>query len=51
MNILKTITLRLDDDLHKELKIHSVKKDEKMQDILIRLIKNELKQALEKKSE
>jgi len=42
---IKTITLRLDDDLHQELKIFSAKTKENMQDILIRLITQELKQA------
>lgn len=47
--LIKTITLRLEDDLHRELKIHSAKTEENMQDILIRLIKEELKQAEDKK--
>ena len=43
---MKTITLRLDNELHQEFKIHSVKIKENMQEILIRLINEELKQAL-----
>ena len=46
--LIKTITLRLEDELHQELKIYSVKTNENMQDILIRLIKEELKQAEQK---
>ena len=46
---IKTITLRLDDDLHQQLKIHSAKTRENMQDILIRLVKQELEGAEEEK--
>jgi len=45
---IKTITLRLDDDLHQELKVYSAKTRENMQDILVRLIKKELEQANKK---
>lgn len=45
---VKTITLRLEDDLHQEFKLYSVKSKENMQDILIRLIKNELSKARDK---
>lgn len=47
MKKIKTITLRLDDDLHKKLKIHAVQKNESMQDILIRLIEEELSKEQE----
>lgn len=46
---IKTLTLRLDDNLHQEFKIHSVKIKENMQDILIRLIKEELSKAEKEK--
>ena len=39
---MKTITLRLEDSLHQALKLQSVKTGESMQDILTRLIKEEL---------
>jgi len=42
---IKTITLRLEEDLHQQLKIHSAITKENMQDILIRLIKKELEKA------
>ena len=42
---IKTITLRLEDDLHHRLKIHSAITKENMQDILIRLVKQELDEA------
>ena len=42
---IKTLTLRLDDELHMRFKIHSVKTNENMQDILVRLIKEELEKA------
>lgn len=42
---MKTITLRLEDSLHQELKLYSVRTGESMQDILIRLIKEEVSKA------
>jgi len=45
---IKTITLRLEDALHKQFKLHSVKTNENMQDILIRLIEQELSKVKEK---
>jgi len=44
-DLIKTITLRLDDDLHQELKLYSVKARETMQNIIICLIRKELEQA------
>ena len=46
---IKTLTVRLDDDLHQEFKIYSVKTNENMQNIIIRLIKSELSKAEEEK--
>lgn len=46
---IKTLTLRLDDDLHQKLKLYSVQTKENMQDILVRLIKEELSKAENKK--
>ena len=48
---MRTITLRLEDELHQAFKIHSVVTKENMQDILIRLIKQELDQAQALKEE
>lgn len=42
---IKSITLRLEDDLHQEFKMHSVRIKENMQDILVRLIHEELKKS------
>ena len=39
---IKTITLRLDDTLHKEFKKYSVEIEKTMQDIIIELLKKEL---------
>ena len=36
---MKTITLRLEDDLHKAFKLYAIKKDATMQKILISYIK------------
>lgn len=48
---IKTITLRLEDELHHRLKIHSAVIKENMQDILIRLIEKELKDAEQQEEE
>lgn len=40
--LIKTITLRLEDDLHKQLKLKTVTEDTTMQDYVIKLIKKSL---------
>lgn len=40
---MKTITLRLDDALHKELKLKMAIDDTSMQEFIVNLIKKELK--------
>jgi len=44
---IKTLTIRLDDDMHKELKLHSVKTEETIQDMVVRLIREELEKEKE----
>jgi predicted HicB family RNase H-like nuclease len=39
---IKTITLRLEDELHKQLKLTTVAEDTTMQDYVIKLIKKSL---------
>ena len=46
---MKTLTIRLSDDLHKQLKIHVAHTGEKIQDLVVRLIEDELKKAVDKK--
>lgn len=46
---IKTLTIRLEDDLHKRLKLYSVKKDETIQDMVVRLICEELEKAEKEK--
>ena len=45
MNTIKTLTVRLEDDLHKEFKIYSAKKGIDMSTILIEYIKKLLDQS------
>ncbi|CAB1252290.1 protein of unknown function [Ruminococcaceae bacterium BL-6] len=40
--IIKTVTLRLSDELHKQMKLLTVKKDVSIQDYITRLIKLDL---------
>ena len=46
---MKTLTIRLSDELHKSLKIHVAHTGEKIQDLVIRLIEDEIKKADKKK--
>ncbi len=39
---IKTITLRLDDELHRDFKIFAVKKGVTMQDFIVEMLKKEL---------
>lgn len=45
---MKTITLRLDDELHKKLKIQVAKDETTMQDKLIELIKRYLDEKIKR---
>lgn len=40
--IIKTVTLRLSDELHKQMKLLTVKKDMTIQDYITRLIERDL---------
>lgn len=42
---MKTITLRLEDELHKRLKMYSVEEEKTMQDIIIEMIEQLLKES------
>lgn len=44
MDIIKTLTVRLDDELHKQFKIYSIKTGRDMQSILVEYIKKIVKQ-------
>lgn len=49
MRNIKTITLRLSDDLHKKLKLYAVKEETTMQDFIISLVEENLKKSESKK--
>jgi predicted DNA binding CopG/RHH family protein len=46
---LKTITLRLDDELHKELKIKMAQEGTTIQDYIVNFIKKDLEKSKQKK--
>lgn len=45
MSTIKTLTIRLDDDLHKDFKKYSIDKERDMQAILIEFIKSLIKES------
>lgn len=42
---MKKMTIRLDDDLHRELRLRSVERNEPVQQMLLRLLRAELKRG------
>lgn len=48
---VKTITIRLDDELHKELKIKTINEGETIQNYVVSLIQNELQKSKHKEKE
>lgn len=43
VNFLKTITLRVDDELHKKIKLETVKEEITIQNYITELVKKDLK--------